>query len=481
MTDGKPVRERVLDYLLDVMEKGTLSHLALAQVRKAVPEMNAQDRSFFTRLAEGTLERCLTLDYVLNQYSRTPVKKMKPVIRNVLRMSVYQILYMDSVPDSAACNEAVKLVKKRGLSGLSGFVNGLLRRISREKETIPWPDPENRTEFLSVRYSMPAWLVEDWSRDRDPETAEQMLAAFLAERPVTVRLNESRIPGESRDEKRLRAVASLAGQGILSEPGHYLPQALLLTNPDHLENLEAMKNGWLTVQDESSMLSVLAGYLAWKERHAGEPEQIRDVCAAPGGKSLFLADLTGDRAGILDCDVSEAKCRMIRENRDRCGFSGIRTQVWDARVPDTNWMDKADILIADLPCSGLGIMGKKNDIRYKATAEGCRELAALQKQILDTVCRYVKPGGILVYSTCTIRPEENEENRDYIRSRGDFVPVPLTACLRPGLAQTGEAEELLKEKSLGEGWLQLLPGRHACDGFFFSVFEKRRAEGVLDG
>lgn len=470
----KPVnlREAALDFLLEVMEKGKLSHLVFAKIREDYPDLSAREVTFLTRLSEGTLERCLTLDYVLDRYSKTPVKKMKPVIRNLLRLSVYQIFYMDSVPDSAACNEAVKLAAARGFSGLKGFVNGVLRRIAREKDSFSWPDETEGSYGFSVRFSMPEWIVKEWLARYDRETVKAMLEACLSEKPVTVRIQQERTPGGNREEKRERVMASLAEEGVCAVPSAYLPDALYLMSPDSLSRKEAMEKGWITVQDESSMLAVLAAFLALPP--GKEKRLARDVCASPGGKALFLADLLGPDGDVLGCDISEEKCGKIRENRRRLGGANLDTARWDARETDTNWIEKADIVIADLPCSGLGIMGKKNDIRYKASREGCRSLAGLQREMLTAAFPYVKPGGILLYSTCTICREENEKNREWILEKPDFEPVSLSGLLDGYLRESGEAKALCREETLKEGYLQLLPGRHACDGFFFSVFRKNQ-------
>lgn len=470
MSKPANVRALALDFLLEVMERGGLSHLALGEIRKAHPELTWQELKFLTRLSEGTLERCLTLDYVLDRYSTTPVKKMKPVIRNLLRLSVYQILYLDSVPDSAACNEAVKLAAARGFGGLKGFVNGVLRRIAREKEAISWPE-EGSVSGLSVRYSMPEWIVEEWLARYEEETVRTMLEACLSERPVTARIQRERAPGRDLEEKKERILTSLAGEGVRTLPAAYLPEALYLEAPESLSEKEAMEKGWITIQDESSMLAVAAAFLALS--CGGGRRLARDVCASPGGKALFLADLFGAEGEILGCDISEEKCGKIRENGKRLGCENLRVLRWDAQKTDTNWIEKADIVIADLPCSGLGIMGKKNDIRYKASKDGCLALAGIQREMLKAAFPYVKPGGVLLYSTCTICREENEKNREFILAEPDFEPVPLTGLLAGYLRDTKEAEILCREETLKEGYLQLLPGRHACDGFFFAVFRKK--------
>ena len=316
---------------------------------------------------------------------------MKPVIRNILRMSVYQILYMDRIPDSAACNEAVKLAGKRHFQGLKGFVNGILRRISRENEGITESLPD-----LSVRLSVPKWLTAMWRGELGEERTETVLKAFLRERPVMVRCNESLAERET-------ILASLESQGVQADPSPYFPSVLELSGYDHLEMLEAFQMGWLQVQDLSS---VFAGLAASPQKG----DFVLDVCAAPGGKSLHVADLLRGNGMVEARDLTEKKAELIEENIQRCGFSNIRARVWDALVPDETVFGKADIVLADLPCSGLGIIGKKPDIKLRMTKESADDLARLQRQILSVVWQYVKPGGILVYSTCTIHQAENQEN-----------------------------------------------------------------------
>ena len=454
-----------LDILIEILEKDSLSHLALRRGLKAHPEYDKQQRAFLTRLVEGTVERRLEMDYIIGRYSSVPMKKMKPVIRNVLRMGVYQLLYMDAVPDSAVCNEAVKLATKRGFSGLKGFVNGLLRKVAAEKNQISYPD-ENTAEGLSVRYSMPQWLVDIWMSAYGFEQTKQMLQAVLTERPLIVHHNQSGADAEM-------VKASLTAQKVEAEPHPYHGDAWILRGVDHLDALEAFVKGWIQPQDISSQLTSSLAVAAMKARWqqvcqtacAQSSLKILDVCAAPGGKSLYIADAAkalSIPATVLSRDLTEDKTAMIEENRRRLQLDNLQVQTQDALVYDPTWENQADVIIADLPCSGLGIMGRKNDIKYRMTPQTQQELAALQRQILNVIWRYVKPGGYLIYSTCTINPAENDDNFRWIQENHPFHAVDI----RPWLPET------LRTESAAGGSLQLLPGVHDSDGFYLTALQR---------
>lgn len=439
MTDTNS-REIVLDILMEILEKGTLSHLVLRQALEKYQYLEKQDRAFITRITEGTLEYLIQIDAVINQYSKVKVNKMKPVIRTLLRMSVYQILYMDRVPDSAVCNEAVKLAKRRKFQGLTGFVNGVLRNISREK---------NKLEFASSaeRYAIPQWMFDMWKKEYGGETAEKIAVSFLQDRPLTVRCNISKAPV---DEIR----KSLEKQGIRSDKSPISETVLELYGYDYLETVDAFRSGQITVQDASSSL---VGVVAAPDKG----NFVLDVCSAPGGKSLHIADLM-DGTGMVEArDLTEYKIMLIEENIARCGFSNIRTAVWDASEFDPEMEGKADIVIADLPCSGLGIIGKKPDIKMRLKEEDLDSLAALQRGILSVVSGYVKPGGKLIYSTCTISPKENEENAAWILENLPFKKKEIASVLPEAL-----------QNDCVENRIQILPGIHSCDGFFISAFER---------
>lgn len=389
MTNSTNTRELALDMLLAIDRDGQYSHLVLRDVLDKYQYLSKQERAFLTRLTEGTVERMLTLDYVIDQFSKTKVKKMKPLIRELMRLSVYQIMYMDGVPDSAVCNEAVKLARKRGFSGLSGFVNGVLRSVARGWKNVTFQNE-------SVRYSVPEWIIDGWNADYGRDVTEKMLEAFMQPAKITVRTNTQKCTPEELKDR-------LSQEGVTVEAIEGISYAFALSGFDYLAGLGSFQDGWFYVQDISSMTVA----------HAADPKKgdyIIDVCAAPGGKSSHLAELL-DGSGMVEArDLTEYKVGLIEENILRHDLHNMKAVQQDATLFDETSVEKADILICDLPCSGLGVIGRKSDIRYKMTAEKAHDLAVLQQEMLDTVWKYVKRGGKLIYSTCTIHKEENEDN-----------------------------------------------------------------------
>ena len=443
-------RELALDVLIKVDKKEALSHRIIGDVLEKYQLSPKRDRAFFTRLTEGTLERQITIDYVIGQFSKTKLQKCRPLIRALLRMGTYQILYMDQVPDAAACNEAVKLAKKRGFARLSGFVNGVLRSISRQKDQILWPEREkDEILYLSVKYSLPQWLLQFFAETYDKEIVERMAASFLEEQKTSLYCM-SCDGGKDALKKELEA------EGICVEDGLLCKDALRVSGYDSLYRLKAFREGRCFVQDESSMLAAsIAG--------VKEGQLVLDLCSAPGGKALHMADQMHGTGMVIARDLTEDKTDLIEENIERTGLENIRAEVFDAREPDEEMIGKADVVLADLPCSGLGIMGRKNDIKYNVSPDGMKDLAKLQREILENAISYVKPGGVLVYSTCTINPAENQENYQWIRENSELEPEDLRPYL-PESLQIDTAEE---------GYIQLLPGVHPCNGFFVGKLRRR--------
>lgn len=444
-----PVRELCLEVIIEVLEKGGYSHKLINATLTKYQYLEKQDRAFFTRLCEGTIEHAIELDYIINQFSKVKTNKQKPVIRNILRMAVYQMKYMDSVPASAACNEAVKLATKKGFHTLKGFVNGVLRNISRGMDEITYPDEKKEPVlYLHVRYSVPVWIIKNWLSSYDYETVKKILAHYQEAMPTSVRVNTNKIaPAELKN--------ILEQEGITVEDGAYLDYAFRLRGYNYLNKIPAFNEGLFTVQDESSML---VGQVSGV-KHG---DYVIDVCSAPGGKTLHVANLLEGTGHVDSRDVSFEKIALIEENVERVGMKNVEVSVQDALVLDETSIGKADLLLADLPCSGLGVIGKKPDIKYKMQESQLQELAALQREILEVVTQYVKAGGTMIYSTCTINKEENEKNVQFIVDHLGFELESLDEYLPVSLQ--GETTK--------KGYLQLLPGTHQTDGFFLARLRK---------
>lgn len=434
MSDSVNTRELILDILMEVTEHQGYSHIILRDVLNKYAYLSRQERAFIARISEGTLERMLEMDMILNQFSKTKVKKMKPVIRNILRMSVYQIKYMDSVPDSATCNEAVKLAVRRGLGGLKGFVNGVLRNISRNKDQIRYPLEEKEPEeYLSVTCSVPLWIVQQWTQEYGYDRTKQMCQSFLESVPLSIRTNLQQTTPQHLKKK-------LEKEGVSVEENPEFSYAFFISGYDRLDALEAFCEGLFSVQDMASM------YVA--EAADVQPgAYVIDVCAAPGGKSMHLAEKLQGTGMVEARDLTEYKVDLMEENIARCQLKNMKAVQWDATIKDADSVEKADVVIADLPCSGLGVMGRKPDIRYRVTPEDVQALAALQRKILSVVQEYVKPGGTLVYSTCTVTRAENDGNVQWF---GEQYPEFQFENMR-----------------------QLYPGEGRHDGFFIAKWKKQ--------
>lgn len=444
-------REVVLDMLLSLRE-GKLSHTILKDTLDSYLYLDKSSRGFITRLYEGTIEKRLYLDFIIDGYSKTPVKKMKPVIMLLLEISVYQLFFMDRVPDSAAINEAVKLAKKRGLTGLSGFVNGVLRNIARNKESIVLPDKnKDNIKYLEIKYSTPKAVVEHFINDYGSEKAEELLEAFEEKRPLTARATRG-------DRKEL--IKKLEGEGVKTGTDTIFPESVRILELDNLGFLESFEDGDFVIQDESSQF-------IGKIVELPNGVRVLDLCAAPGGKSLLFAEME-EVDEIISCDISESKTELIEDNIRRIGTDKIRTIVNDASLYNPDFVDGFDLVICDLPCSGLGVMGRKRDIKYNVTEDKIRELAKLQKKILENAVRYVKKGGRLIYSTCTMTKAENEENFTFISEFKGFSAVDFSDKIRGYVDRYKDGERLVNEAK--KGFIRLLPGELGTDGFFVSEY-----------
>lgn len=441
-----------------LLTEGTYSNIIVRDVLNKYNYLSQQEKSFIKRLYEGTLERRIELDYVVNQYSKVKTNKMKPVIRAIMRMSAYQILYMDSVPDAAVCNEAVKLAQKKGFSTLKGFVNGVLRNLARNKPQIEYTS-------LSVKYSMPEWIVDMWIAQLGTEKTEQILKGLLEEHPVTIRIRDIEEEVGISTEDLTKALSEfLQQQGGSMQQHPYLPYAYQIYKTDDITKLPFYKEGGFVVQDISSMLAVEA--IGIKNIQVAKYIKAVDICAAPGGKTMLLSDILDkegiDNYHIILRDISDNKVMRMIENLNRCKLKKNQVQVWDALKLDEEHIGKADIVIADVPCSGLGVIGKKRDIKYNMAPESIVDIINLQKKILTNAVAYLKTGGRLLFSTCTINYDENEAHYEWLKNEQKLTPVSLNSSL----------PKYLHSDTTEKGYLQLLPGVHDADGFFISVFTK---------
>ena len=462
---GSEINERAvaLEALLRIEGVQAHQHAYIRDVLEQYDSLPAQHKAFLHRLTYGTIERMIQLDYVLDTYARTPMSRTAPEIRNILRMGAYQLLFMDSVPDAAAVNESVKLVgstrRGDGQTSMRGFVNAILRNIARDRKTLPWPERTGETggdaTYLSVMTSEPYWLCKEFITRFGYDTAEKILGSYLEVRPTVLRINLT-VPREELG-RTFTALKTLAAQGrIHLRQSKLLPYALELGDTDSIRLLPGFKEGHWMVQDTSSMLvSAIAGL--------APGQTVMDVCAAPGGKSIHAWERMKGTGRVIACDRSMNKCMRIKENVNRMRSRGVEIVQADATVHDRSYEGCADVLFVDAPCSGLGIIGRKPDIKLNMTPERIDALQKTQRDIWKSVWSYVKVGGTIIYSTCTISEKENEDNVNWFIRNTPVKLVPFDNEL---------PEALRSERSAHDGMLQLLPGIHGTDGFFLAKFKR---------
>jgi len=440
-------REGALRVLYEIQVKKAYSNIALNQELKQ-QEYASNERGFMTELVYGVLENQIYLDYVIGQFSSTKLKKIHPMTLNILRMGLYQLLFLDKVPPSAAVNEAVNLAKKYAKAS-SGFVNGILRSVQRSGGDIPLPDPQkDLTDYLSVKYSHPQWMVEALLKHLTPAFTAALLEANNETPPFNVRVNTLKTTVA-------QCIASLEEMGIQVEQSPHLPEALTLKGIPQLQQIPLLKKGLIYIQDMGSML--ISRVL---DPQPGE--LVLDLCSAPGGKTTHLAQLMENRGRIIARDIHPHKVKLIAANAKAQGASVIEPQVFDATQLDHSLVGQGDRVLIDAPCSGLGIIRRKPEIKYRKTLEDLGELNQLQLRILEQGAKYLKPGGTLVYSTCTIEPMENQGVVEvFLKSNPDFK-----------LEDLGSAYPHLIPGEGHGAMIQLYPSIHGTDGFFMAKLKR---------
>ena len=443
MTDTMTAREAAARTLFAIREEEAWSAPAL---RHYTAEMSPRDAALATALTGGVLQNRSMCDFYLTKFSKTRLKKVQPRILDLLRMGVYQLLWMDRIPDSAAVNETVRLARSlcHADRQTAGYVNGVLRAIARNKDHLPQPDCETKGEYYSLRYSHPRWLTELYLEQFGVKQTRLLLEADNQPAPTVLRVNTLRA-----DVEQVRQ--ELEEQGVVVQTHETIPNCLLVSGTGNLERLPAFAEGRVTVQDGASQMSV----------YALDPQpgmEVLDCCAAPGGKSFFAAERMGDIGTVVSCDVYDHKRNKIQEGAQRLGLGCIRTELQDAAMFRPEWEEHFDAVLCDVPCSGMGIIRKKPEIRYK-DEEPLRGLPDIQLAIVSNASRYVKAGGTLVYSTCTLLRRENEAVvQSFLQSHPAFEQVrfSLPVCTEPV-----------------DGCVTLLPHVHNTDGFFVAKLRKK--------
>lgn len=435
----KSARQTAYEILLKIEKDGAFSNLAVDSALSN-SKLSQKDKAFVSALIYGTVERLLTIDYQLEMYLSTPLKKVKKNVKTLLRLGAYQILFLDRVPDSAAVNESVKLSHDNNMSYASGMVNAVLRKISDNGLVLP-NENEDENEYLSVKYSCPTPLIAMWKKAYGEENTVELLKASLDFSPVTLRVNTLKTNADELIMK-LREENTEATLAQANENALYI-----ISLGKNIENLDCYKKGYFHAQDLASQYCV-------KALGAKKGDRVIDMCAAPGGKSFTIAEEMQNEGEVLSCDIYPARTQLIDDGADRLGISCITTCVADGERYYPN-LRKADRVLCDAPCSGLGVIRRKPEIKYKSL-DTFNDLPNVQYSILSNAAEYVKNGGRLVYSTCTLNKKENDKVCDkFLSQHKNFK------CIQP-----------LDIETFGERYYTLMPHKNGCDGFFIAVFEK---------
>ena len=440
-------REVAAEAMVQIMAEGAYNNTALRRLLRQNGAMTRQERAFVTELVNGTLRNLYYIDYILNSFSKTKTEKMKPWLLAVMRTAVYQMLFMET-PDAAACNEGVKLARERGYGKLSGFVNGVLRTVAREKAQITLPK-QGTAEYLHIRYSHPLWLVRMWLAYYGYDFTEALCRKDNEAPAVSIRVNTLRTNSKELEE-------------ILEEEGvqvrhSILENGLYLTGTADLGRMDLFTKGMFHVQDVSSQLAVAV--LAPQKG-----ERILDMCAAPGGKSFLMAEYMENQGGIVSRDIHPHKIQLMAEGAERLGISIMKGEMQDAMEEKKADIAAFDRVLVDAPCSGLGLLRKKPDIRLKKDGSEIDTLPRIQRAVLEQAAKYVKPGGVLVYSTCTLCRKENEKNIEwFLENHKEYTMEPLGEFLPKGMEKEGE-----------KGFVTLFPHIHETDGFFIARMVRKK-------
>ncbi len=436
--------------LRDISRKGSFTDIALDRVLQTT-KLPDVDRRLVTELVYGTVRRERTLDALIDQLGKKKAHQQPPDFRTILHLGLYQLRYHQRIPASAAVNTTVELAKENGFPGLAGVANGLLRHYERLKLNLPSNEPLQlpieTVERLGILYSFPNWIIQLWIQQLGIEETEALCQWFNQSPTIDLRINPLQISIEDVE-------IAMQSAGIQVQRIPQLPQALRLTGGSGtIQQLPGFKAGWWTIQDSSAQS---VSYLLDPQ----PDDVIIDACAAPGGKTTHIAEIMGDRGKIFACDKTASRLKKLKENAERLQLKSIEIYTGDSRNI-AQFTNSADKVLLDAPCSGLGTLHRRPDIRWRTTPTTVQELSGLQKELLNQSATWVKPGGILVYATCTLHPQENENViESFLLNHPNWqIEAPPSKSSLNGFCTS-------------QGWLKVLPHRHQMDGFFMVRLKK---------
>ena len=452
MKEEKP-RDLALKILNELTLKYRYSVNYLDDVFQRHPYLDDRDRAFISHLVQGVLRWRLRLDWVIGQFVDFPLTKIDLPVLNILRLALYQIFFLDKVPESAAVNEAVNQVKwNRGARHVTSFVNGLLRNICRQKDRIAFPDRDgDKANYMSVFYSYPRWLVDKWLRELGEQVAEELLSAQNNFPDLNIRTNTLKI-------SRSRLIEYLANEGITGEPSPYAPEGILLKGfRGRVDELTAFKRGLFQVQDQAAQI---ASYLIAPQ----SGDSVLDICAGFGGKSTHMAALMGEEGQVLALDMNRGRLVSLENNSRRLGVTNIRSIVADASSSLSSLLRrKFKRAVVDAPCSGLGVISRHPDSKWNRDENDIGRLANLQRMIMDEAASVIQRGGNILYVTCTISKDENEDVVKHFLYRNKDI---FLENLKEHIPEWGL--NLID----GQGFYRTFPSIHNMDGFFAALFTK---------
>lgn len=432
-------REIAYKVLLDIEKNKNYSNMAINKHFKDV-KLSNQDRGLATEIIYGVIENKYYIDYMIDKLSKVKTNKMEIYVKTLLRMGIYQIMFLNSISDYAAVNETVNLAKKKN-SKVSGFINGILRNVIRQKETIGAIKVKDDIDYLAIKYSYDKWMIRNWMIHFGREFTEELLEANSQRPSIYLRTNTLKI---TRDE----LIEKLEKQNIKASKVNVVDEAIKVANLKDIENNSLYKEGLFTVQDISSML-------VGKVMNPNENSLVLDVCSAPGGKTTHMATLMNDTGQVVSRDIYEHKLKLIKASCKRLNLTNVDVEEYDAMKMDKDSIGKFDYVLADVPCSGLGIIRRKPEIKYKEKEE-FRDLPTIQKKILENASKYVKKGGTLIYSTCTIQDSENiDVINEFLQKNKNFELAPIN-------------EVKVDLDNQEKGYMKIYPNVHEMDGFFIS-------------